>query len=67
MESATGLTVAITMELDLGAGTMTVWRNDQRLGVMETGLSGEYIWAAGLFGGTRARIEHATPMPDPAA
>jgi hypothetical protein len=67
MESATGLTVAITMELDLGAGTMSVWKNDQRLGVMATGLSGEYVWAAGLFEGTRVRIEHATPMPDPAA
>jgi hypothetical protein len=36
----------IGMLLDLDQGTMTVFKNDERLGVMATGLSGEYSWAA---------------------
>jgi hypothetical protein len=36
----------IGMLLDLDQGTMTVYKNDERLGVMATGLSGEYSWAA---------------------
>jgi hypothetical protein len=35
----------IGMLLDLDQGTMTVYKNDERLGVMATGLSGEYSWA----------------------
>ena len=34
--------------LDLDQGSMTVYKNDERLGVMATGLSGEYCWAAEL-------------------
>jgi hypothetical protein len=35
----------IGMLLDLDQGSMTVYKNDERLGVMATGLSGEYCWA----------------------
>jgi hypothetical protein len=35
----------IGMLLDLDQGSMTVYKNDERLGVMATGLSGEYSWA----------------------
>ena len=56
----------IGMLLDLDQGTMTVYKNDERLGVMATGLSGEYSWAAGLHGlhgrGESARIDSA-PLP----
>jgi hypothetical protein len=39
---------------------MTVYKNDERLGVMATGLSGEYSWAVTLYGrGESARIEAA--------
>ena len=48
----------IGMLLDLDQGTMTVYKNDERLGVMATGLSGEYSWAVSLFvSGHSARIE----------
>jgi hypothetical protein len=50
----------IGMLLDLDQGTMTVYKNDERLGVMATGLSGEYSWAVVLYGGqagNRVRIE----------
>jgi hypothetical protein len=38
---------------------MTVYKNDERLGVMATGLSGEYSWAVTLYGRESARIEAA--------
>ena len=38
----------IGMLLDLDQGSMTVYKNDERLGVMATGMSGEYSWAVGL-------------------
>jgi len=34
--------------LDLDEGMMTVYQNGQRLGVMKTGLSGEYVWAVSM-------------------
>jgi hypothetical protein len=56
----------IGLLLDLDQGTMTVYKNGGQLGVMATGLSGEYSWAVGLFmhgrfhEGSRTRIEAAT-------
>eukprot|EP01046_Picozoa_sp_COSAG06_P013317 COSAG06_NODE_803_length_12172_cov_16.477595_5_plen_322_part_00 len=52
----------IGLLLDLDQGTMTVYKNDKRLGVMATGLSGEYSWAVTLYGRASARIE-AGPAP----
>ena len=40
----------IGLLLDLDQGTMTVYKNDERLGVMATGLSGEYCWAVSMYG-----------------
>jgi hypothetical protein len=58
----------IGMLLDLDQGSMTVYKNDVRLGVMATGLSGEYCWAVTLFDrGDSARIEHAVALPSPTA
>jgi hypothetical protein len=56
----------IGLLLDLDQGSMTVYKNDERLGVMATGLSGEYSWAVALYGrhGDSARIE---PAPAPAS
>eukprot|EP01046_Picozoa_sp_COSAG06_P014855 COSAG06_NODE_933_length_11441_cov_12.056075_5_plen_312_part_00 len=48
----------IGLLVDLDQGTMTVYKNDERLGVMATGLSGEYSWAATLlYAGSGARID----------
>jgi hypothetical protein len=38
----------IGMLLDLDQGRMTVYKNDERLGVMASGLSGEFLWAVAL-------------------
>ena len=47
---------------------MTVYKNDERLGVMATGLSGEYSWAVTLRNqGTSASIEAAPPPASPTA
>jgi hypothetical protein len=50
----------IGMLLDLDQGSMTVYKNDEWLGVMATGLSGEYCWAVELYHESEsARIEPA--------
>jgi hypothetical protein len=49
----------IGLLLDLDQGTMTVYKNDERLGVMATGLSGEYSWAMTMYRDSSARIEAA--------
>ena len=44
----------IGLLLDLDEGTLTVYKNGRRLGVMKSGLSGEYCWYTSMFtrGGT---------------
>jgi hypothetical protein len=49
MQGATEEGDRIGMLLDLDQGSMTVYKNDERLGVMATGLSGEYCWAVSLL------------------
>jgi hypothetical protein len=60
--------------LDLDQGSMTVYKNDKRLGVMATGLSSEYCWAVTLMNSGNsadrscsARIESANIPPAPSA
>eukprot|EP01046_Picozoa_sp_COSAG06_P081797 COSAG06_NODE_28908_length_565_cov_7.358369_2_plen_60_part_01 len=53
------------MLLDLDQGTMTVYKNDERLGVMATGLSGEYSWAVTMYRASSARIEAAEAPASP--
>eukprot|EP01046_Picozoa_sp_COSAG06_P037556 COSAG06_NODE_4252_length_4429_cov_5.719169_2_plen_327_part_00 len=61
----------IGLLLDLDQGSMTVYKNDERLGVMATGLSGEYNWAVSMYRpqyqrGFSARVEAAAlPAPGP--
>ena len=58
----------IGMLLDLDQGSMTVYKNDERLGVMTTGLSGEYSWAVALHSaGSSARFEDAEAPVSPSA
>ena len=54
----------IGMLLDLDQGSMTVWKNDEKLGVTQAeGLSGPLCWAVSMYGqGESARIE---PAPAP--
>ena len=51
------------MLLDLDAGTLTVFKNDERLGVMATGLSGEFCWAVSLRGENRSARIQSAPVP----
>ena len=58
----------IGLLLDLDQGTMTVYKNDERLGVMATGLSGEYCWAVTLgYPEDSARIDAAATPASPTA
>ena len=58
----------IGLLLDLDQGTMTVYKNDERLGVMATGLSGECSWAVSLRAPDfSARIEAAEVPASPTA
>ena len=51
------------MLLDLDQVSMTVWKNNVRLGVMQAeGLSGPLCWAVTMEGPNSARIESA-PIP----
>ena len=54
----------IGMLLDLDQGSMSVWKNGERLGVMQAaGLTGPLCWAAATaMQGDSARIESA-PIP----
>ncbi|EJK76983.1 hypothetical protein THAOC_01217 [Thalassiosira oceanica] len=47
--------------LDLNAGTLTVYKNSHRLGVMMRGLTGEYCWMVTLFTECMISVERAVP------
>ena len=57
----------IGMLLDLDQGSMTVWKNDEKLGMMAAkGLRGPLSWAVELgAGGPSVRIESAPARPSP--
>ena len=55
------------MLLDLDQGSTTVWKNGEKLGVMQAeGLRGPFCWAVTLSGDTGARIESAAADSAPA-
>ena len=57
----------IGMLLDLDQGSMTVWKNNERLGVMQAeGLTGPLCWAVSLvLPGSSARIGSAPALASP--
>ena len=61
MQSAKEQGDRIGMLLDIDQGSMTVWKNDVKMGVMRAeGLSGPLCWGASLFfQGASARIDSA--------
>ena len=63
-QSATEQGDRIGLPLDLDQGSMTVWKNDEKLGVMQAErVGGPLCWAVSLYHqGYRARIESA-PAP----
>ena len=62
-EGMEGCTVGdiVGMLLDLDKGTLIVYKNNRRLGVMKDGLSGPYHWCAGVGVGSEVTIRRSTP------
>ena len=67
MQEARELGDRIGMLLDLEQGSMTVWKNDVLLGVMQAeGLSGPFCWAVSMHEAS-VRIESVPAPPSPTA
>jgi len=62
MESTTS-NCEIGMLLDLDEGTLTVYMNGQKLGVMKRGLVGPYCWVVSMLRGTNVAIKRGTIPP----
>ena len=54
----------VGMLLDLDDGTLSMYKNGRKLGVMKRGLSGPYCWAASLYSGARVKIERGEIPPN---
>jgi len=53
----------IGMLLDLDEGTLSVYKNEEKLGVMKTGLAGPYCWVASMLKGEQVTIERGVVPP----
>ena len=53
----------IGMLLDLDEGTLSVYNNGRKLGVMKRGLAGHYCWVVSLLGGSQVSIKRG-PVPE---
>ena len=51
----------VGMLLDLDAGTLSVYKNNRRLGVMKDGLDGSYCWFVGVWRGKAVPIKRGQP------
>jgi len=54
----------IGMLLDLDEGTLSVYKNRRKLGVLKNGLAGPYCWAVSMFNGVTATIKRGTIPPN---
>ena len=52
-----GTGATIGMLLDLDEGTLTLYKNNRRLGVMKDGLSGSYCWYVSVWEGAAITIK----------
>ena len=52
----------IGMLLDLNEGTLSVYKNGRRLGLMKRGLAGRYCWVVKVMRGTQVTIKRG-PVP----
>jgi len=50
----------IGMQLDLDEGTLSVYKNGRKLGIMKRGLAGQYCWVASLHSGVQVSIKRGT-------
>ena len=51
----------IGMLLNLDEGTLTVYKNNRRLGVLKDGLSGSYCWCATVWEGDTVAVKSVEP------
>ena len=54
----------VGMLLDLDEGTLSVYKNGRRLGVMKRGLAGPYCWVVSMYRGARVKMERGTVPPN---
>ena len=59
MEELSG-SYSIGMLLDLDEGTLSVYKNERKLGVMKRGLAGHYCWVVSLLKGSQVTIKRET-------
>ena len=59
MERLSG-SYTIGMLLDLDSGTLSVYNNGRKLGVMKRGLAGQYCWVVSLLGGNQVTMKRGT-------
>ena len=60
MESLSAGSYTVGMLLDLDEGTLSVYKNGRKLGVMKRGLAGQYCWVVSLLGGNQVTIKRGT-------
>ena len=60
MEGLSPPSNTIGMLLDLDEGTLSVYNNGRKLGVMKRGLAGHYCWVLSLLGGSQVTIKRDT-------
>jgi len=54
----------IGMLLDLDEGSLSMYKNGRKLGVMKRGLAGPYCWVVSIAKGSRVTIKRGTIPPD---
>jgi len=54
----------IGMLLDLDEGTLSVYKNGRKLGVMQSGLAGPYCWMASSYTGAQVTIKRGVIPPN---
>ena len=60
---SSGGEMGLLLDLDLDEGTLTVYKNGRKLGVMKRGLAGPYCWVASMISGTSITIKRGTIPP----
>ena len=63
MERSSPEKESIGMLFDLDKGTLSVYRNGRKLGVMKRGLIGPYCWVASMSRGAQVTIKRGTIPP----
>lgn len=53
----------IGLLLDLDEGSLSVYKNGRKLGVMKRGLAGHYCWVLSMFEGTSVTIKRGKIPP----